>query len=1308
MAILFHRGFHAMSTSTRPRNSFAGFFHKLLCTGLLVCGLGVASEPAQAAAGTAVTIDTSPLIIQASLPPNIMLMLDDSGSMAWDYMPDFGYLSDNSNDGLRNASVNGVYYNPTVTYSPPPLALGGTNLYSASPDIVNAYNDGFLDTSATDVRSYISSNVSNNGFKYYTTLSLSTNKTYTPSCPSGYTLKQSGNNYKCVKDNNSSTTSTPTCPSGGSLNSNQSLCQFSQLNYFTYTTGTSGSYVRNYVGASGDCQYLSTAQQAVCDDSAAVRQNVANWFSYYRTRILMAKSGLMAAFATIDPKYRVGFGSINNRNTADITATGRTSKIGNYTLAQVQPFGTGAASTQRAYFWTWVNDIQPNNSTPLRVALDAVGQYYQSDQPWLTDTTSSSSGELACRASYTILTTDGFWNESNSSLSGIGDIDGVAGKTITGPNGQSYTYTPALPYADSANTTDSTTTTTTYAATPKCDKNFTYSSSSGQCTRSGYTPRTPNWTCNGQDSLNNTTKMCTNTTTVPPVTYSNTLADVAMKYWKTDLRPSTKNEVPINAEDGAFWQHMTTFTMGLGFQPMYADQTTPIPMSTVFKWANGDKASAISDFAWPQPTGDSINNIADLAHAAVNGHGGFYSATSPETFANGLKDALKRAAQRTGTGASLAANSTQLQTGTVAYQANYYTASWKGDLKALAINATSGAIASTPTWSAAGKMPTAASRNIYTSDPTAASPTAVAFKVDDAGNLPALSSAQLSALGSDGASQAQMINYLRGDGSNELTNGGTYRSRDTALGDIVNSQPVYVGAPTANQFNNQTFTGSGTFSKYASDQKDRAGLIYVAANDGMLHAFNAGTGIEAYAYLPGAVITNGSSNGIADLANKDYGATNAVPHQFFNDGELTVGDVYSTKGNGAWKTVLVGTTGRGQARAVYALDVTDPANIQLLWERAASDGNADGNSKYIGQMTGKPVIAQTSPGVWSVLIGNGYNSAGGVAALLQFDVFSGALNVHQTTDTTGLSAPAVWISSSTSGISDSAYAGDLDGNVWSFALNSGATDYTPSPSAAGKLMFTAKDASSNAQPIEGGLLVGKNPQTQDVWVFFGTGKYLTSGDLSNLNTQSWYGIIVKSGGVNKAIDGQSKLDRSSLVQRYITTETTATAGGVTTSVARTVTTTAEATSMTGKSGWYMDLLQPSTTGTTTTYKKQGERMVTPNQFQGNLLLGTTRIPQATDLCDPSGTGWVMAVDPFTGTNPQSNFFDINGDGQINAGDAVNGKPAAGMAFGSLPNNPIFVGGNMLISFDNGTTGSIKTSSSGAGLSRVSWRELINP
>jgi type IV pilus assembly protein PilY1 len=146
-----------------------------------------------------------------------------------------------------------------------------------------------------------------------------------------------------------------------------------------------------------------------------------------------------------------------------------------------------------------------------------------------------------------------------------------------------------------------------------------------------------------------------------------------------------------------------------------------------------------------------------------------------------------------------------------------------------------------------------------------------------------------------------------------------------------------------------------------------------------------------------------------------------------------------------------------------------------------------------------------------------------------------------------------------------------------------------------------------------------------------------------------------------------------------------------------------------KAGWYIDLLSP--TGTNGALVSEGERIVTPNQFQGNQLLATTRIPQATDLCNPSGRGWIMGIDPFTGTSATSSFFDLNGDGLINQPAdyiMVGGKavPNSGIGFNSLPNNPIFMGGSMLVSFDNGGATSIKTSGTSNTWQRVSWRELI--
>ena len=1358
--------------------------------------MGAAPEPAPAAASTSapassstVVVDQQPLTVQPTIPPNIMLMLDDSGSMAWDYMPDACYLYgvtcgptvtttrhgttstcnsstspiDNvgngvgqcadtisavNNQAMIDASNNGIYYNPSVLYTPPPTAGGGS--YTSFTDITSVPVDGFNASGGNvNLTNYSTSDVTgeNDNDNYSINYSASNQQTVTTTKNNAFNQQVSADQKNtgtrkhpvytyvapyadavCQTDAQSYQNVTNYSFVGAQADSygnwDTGTCSFSYTTtttklvtfyYFQYTTGAAnGPYTTYYIAPSSqgcgpnppaNC-YLSSDNSGVvapAKDSSgsalAAGTNIANWFAYYHTRIQMAKSGLMTAFSTVNSTYRVGFGSIDNNGSSSITSLGSGfyKKFNSQYIAYVQPFGDGSSGTQKANFWSWASSINPNNGTPLRQALDSVGQYYQSSQPWTTLSTDPTYGTvnastpIACRQAYTILTTDGFWNDSYSSSAETGASSGKW-PAVTGPNNQSWPTTanssPAAPYSGG-------------------------SPSSGP-----------------------------------------SLADVAMYYWENDLQPSTSNssgisnEVPPSTDDPAFWQHMTTFTMGLGFTPLDA-KSNSIDTTAVFSWANGGTQPS-NWGGWPTPTSNSLNNIADLAHAAVNGHGGFYSATSPQSFSSGLTDALKRASERVGTGASLAANSTQLTSGTVAYQAQYVTSQWYGDLLAYSIDSSTGAVSTTASWSASSMLSSSATsgtfpnRAITTYVPASATWTSgtgsfVAFKNSSSTTPPSLSSSQLSALGSDAAAQANMVNYLRGDDTLEQKNNGSYRNREKVLGDVVDSQPVYSGAPNPNEFEGESFTGisnsatsgDNSFNAFAvgttsggtataSAASTRTPLVFVAANDGMLHAFKASDGSEQYAYLPGAVITAGLSK----LADPDYGSTDSVPHQYYNDGELTIADVFFSS---AWHTVLVGTTGRGLAKTIYALDITDPANITPLWERSAGDGGT--NADYIGQMVGKPVIAQVADGNWQVLIGNGYNSKNGTAALLEFSVVDGTLSVH-TTDSTvanGLAAPVTWMDDASNGISMEAYAGDLQGRVWEFPLDTATTTTTGSGSSAvttttytadlisaGTKEFTA-DSGGTVQPITAGMLAGRDPVTGNVWVFFGTGQYLTSSDLTNKQVQSWYGLIVQAGKNQPDLpDLPTDTQSGDLVQRSITYEQDgdSTATPPTLSV-RTVTTLPTPSDMSGKRGWYMDLEQPvtDTNGNVTGNNAQGERMVTPNQFQGNLLLGTTRIPDAatnSDICNSSGTGWVMAVDPFTGTNPGASFFLVNGGtGTVTlpGGQVV---PVAGVGFTSLPNNPIFVGGDMLMSFDNGTTSNVNTSGASGVPQRVSWQELVNP
>src|SRR3546814_19389871 len=115
-----------------------------------------------------------------------------------------------------------------------------------------------------------------------------------------------------------------------------------------------------------------------------------------------------------------------------------------------------------------------------------------------------------------------------------------------------------------------------------------------------------------------------------------------------------------------------------------------------------------------------------------------------------------------------------------------------------------------------------------------------------------------------------------------------------------------------------------------------------------------------------------------------------------------------------------------------------------------------------------------------------------------------------------------------------------------------------------------------------------------------------------------------------------------------------------------------------KSGWYIDLLTKGST-------REGERMVVPNFFQGMTLVGTTRIPDSSDVCNPRGRGFVMATDPFTGGRLSQGFFDVNGAGVFDENDYVDGQPGSGIGLHSGPSNQRFIGDGMWITLDNAQT-----------------------
>jgi type IV pilus assembly protein PilY1 len=280
------------------------------------------------------------------------------------------------------------------------------------------------------------------------------------------------------------------------------------------------------------------------------------------------------------------------------------------------------------------------------------------------------------------------------------------------------------------------------------------------------------------------------------------------------------------------------------------------------------------------------------------------------------------------------------------------------------------------------------------------------------------------------------------------------------------------------------------------------------------------------------------------------------------------------------------------------------------------------------------------------------------------------------------------------GTLDSLYAGDIQGNVWKFDLSSTTTtswnsaymlSTVPAP------MFVALDASGNRQPVTGMIGLGINGRKGDAnfgkrYVFFGTGRYITTGDVTNTAVQTWYGLI-DEGAV---ISGRS-------VMRQRSIELEATVNGSATRAFSLPT----AGDMTGKKGWYVDLVSPSSGAL-------GERMIGEHKFFGTVLLAASMTPSS-DVCVPGGTGWLNAIDPFTGAALTNLFFDANNDLQFNDTDRIGGDKRAIGSINpdiNLPSDAILIG-NRIIS--SGTSGGIKSVSVNNPIrnGRISWREVVS-
>jgi Tfp pilus tip-associated adhesin PilY1 len=359
---------------------------------------------------------------------------------------------------------------------------------------------------------------------------------------------------------------------------------------------------------------------------------------------------------------------------------------------------------------------------------------------------------------------------------------------------------------------------------------------------------------------------------------------------------------------------------------------------------------------------------------------------------------------------------------------------------------------------------------------------------------PSLSTDQRIAMDSvnTGNATSPVLDYVRGDRSREYQNGGTYRDRYAVLGDIIHSPPLYVGAPSEGL----TFDG---YPAFAVANKYRAPRVYVGANDGMLHAFDAAAGTEVFAFVPGEVGGN-----LPLLKRRPY------LHQYFVDGSLINGDAIFPS-DSAWHSVLVGGLGAG-GQGFFALDITSAAAI------TAEDNSADGaGSRVLWEFTdlddanmgfsyGRPSVVRLQfNSKWVAIVANGYVNnvndgaqGDGKARLYALDIETGAkvgeIVVSDASDSAlspnGLSSPAV-IDANSDFKADAVYAGDLKGNVWRFDISGDPALWSSSDATR---LFTATDTNGAVQAITTPPDVTFHPQGGFL-VYIGTGRLYDSDDL---------------------------------------------------------------------------------------------------------------------------------------------------------------------------------------------------------------------
>ncbi|MEX2123837.1 MAG: PilC/PilY family type IV pilus protein [Woeseia sp.] len=717
---------------------------------------------------------------------------------------------------------------------------------------------------------------------------------------------------------------------------------------------------------------------------------------------------------------------------------------------------------------------------------------------------------------------------------------------------------------------------------------------------------------------------------------------------------------------------------------------------------------------WWHSNGETLVSFGVNANPAGDSYprpDNYYLAGEATDMVESLTTAFARiSAEVRSSASSVAANSTRLGSDTAVFQAAFDSTNWSGDLQAFRIN-TDGTISATESWGAADRLDlltdfNIASRKVFTVTPPVSagggslvSGTGADFLWTD------LAGTQQDALRqTPGAGPLVSVTegqdrlaYLRGVRALEQPD-GSFRTRGSRLGDIVNSDPQFVhkqdfGYALLDQ--SEAFSGMNLGAAYqtfrqSGSYQSRPPMVVVAANDGMLHGFNAGLdgsgGEELFAFVPNAAFEN-----LYELTLPDYA------HRFYVDGSPRIADAWV---GSSWRTIAVGVTGAG-GRSVFALDITNPASMSkssVMWEF---------NHPSLGYTIGQPAVAPLPNGEFGVVVTSGYDTGEDDGVIWILDPADGSIIHSITLPDSGELGPPLVVDLNSDRVSDRIYVGDTDGNLWRLDLVGATVSNWQAPSGlrSGSTpvpLYVARDDDGLRQAITAPLSSAFNDKGLHT-LFFGTGSFYRIDDNvvpDDPSVDTFYGIIDR---------GEPITARSELLEQEILAEVTVSGTRVRGVTANEI--------QSGDSGWYLDLEWSGSYGGP---GPAGERVVSRAAVRGDRVIFATLIPNP-DPCAFGGDSWVMELNTFDGGRLEYAVFDLNNDAEFDDDDWItitdeNGNeiripPSAIAPDINIIKTPAIISGfgenQDEVKVMSGSSGQLIriTEKGGVGIGRQSWRQL---